>query len=142
MADVVSKIKGKAKKAVGSAKKYAGVAKLKLSIKMEEASLEESFENLGRAYYVHMKSGEDNSVKLVELIMEIDASVGKIREMKAKIADIEGKDVCEHCDSAKDHGSPCEKCGEKIVAERAEEKTDNNDEEIGDDTKDLTGDEE
>lgn len=100
-------------------KELAEITKLKLNIKMEEASLEHCFEALGRAVYVNSITGK-NDEKVEKLIAKAGAIRNKIKEYKSKLAFVENKEICPHCEAVIDRGFPCTHCYEKIVATKKE----------------------
>ena len=118
MAEIISKIKKYAKSASDSAKKYAEIAKIKLNIKMEESNLEECLCELGKAYYLFERHSLENQDEIESLLVKADLIGEKIKGYNRSLADLEEKEVCEHCSTVKDCDSPCEACGEKIVAEK------------------------
>lgn len=96
-------------------KRLAEIAKLKLDIKMEESNLAQCFEMLGRASYAKA-CGSDNQNKIDELIAQANRINGLIKEYKSRLAFLQDKEICEHCESVIDRDTPCQYCKEKIVA--------------------------
>ena len=124
MAEIISKIKIQARRAKKSAKKYADITKLKINIKVEEATLEEHLLELGRAYYQRVKFGCENDEEIASIIEATDKTSVKISEYKELLAKKENKEVCQHCKEVKKSDEPCKKCGEKIVVEKPTDETD------------------
>ena len=118
MAEIISKLKIQARRAKKSAKKYADITKLKINIKVEEATLEEHLCELGRAYYQKIKFGKENDEEIATIIEAADNSSEKIAEYKKLLAKKENKEICQHCNQVKKTDEPCKKCGEKIVVEK------------------------
>ena len=124
MAKVLSDIKKSVKSVASTTKRktkaLAEVTKLKLDIKMEEANLDHCFEQLGRAVYAGSKSS-NNDKKIKELLEKADNISKTIKDYKSRLAFVQGKRVCPHCESVVDTEGPCKACREKIVAnERCE----------------------
>ena len=105
-------------------KEIAEIAKLKIDIKMEESSLDHCFESLGRAVYAHSVTGK-NEEKVQKLIAKAGAICKKIKEYKSRLAFIEDKEVCPHCEAVIERGFPCSYCQEKIVITKKEKNTEN-----------------
>ena len=118
MAKIFSDIKGGVKSAITTTKKktksMAEVAKLKLDIKMEESSLDHCFEQLGRAVYANSKTG-NNSERVDELLKKAEKISADLKEYRQRLAFIQGKRVCPHCEIVITADGPCEFCSEKIV---------------------------
>lgn len=129
MAKVLSDIKRSVKSVASATKKktkeVAETTKLKLDIKMEESNLDHCFEQLGRAVYANSKTS-NNGKRVEELLLKAEKISEIIKEYKSRLAFIQGKKVCNHCESVIDFDGPCEFCNEKIVANEKvkEEKSD------------------
>ena len=121
MAKIFSDIKRGATAVALNAKKkskrLAEITKLKIDIKMEESNLEQCFEMLGRAAYANA-CGKDNQSKIDELVAQADRINSLIKEYKNKLAFLQDKEICEHCESVIDRDTPCQYCDEKIVASK------------------------
>ncbi|MBQ8145758.1 MAG: hypothetical protein IJ039_03165 [Clostridia bacterium] len=119
MAKIISNVKKGAttvaRNVKRKSKRFAEIAKLKLDIKMEESNLEQCFEMLGRASYAKA-CGSDNQNKIDELVAQANRINGLIKEYKSRLAFLQDKEICEHCESVIDRDTPCQYCKEKIVA--------------------------
>ena len=116
MAKVIIKLKKGVKTVAQTAKRktkrLTEAAKLRLDIKMEESNLEHCFEMLGRAVYMK------NEAKVDTLLLQAEKISNVIKEYKTRLADIQEKEICPHCESVITRGFPCEYCSEKIVANK------------------------
>ena len=121
MAKIISNIKNGATTVARNVKKkskrLAEITKLKLDIKMEESNLEQCFEMLGRASYANA-CGKDNQKKIDELVSQANRINSLIKEYKSRLAFLQDKEICEHCESVIDRDTPCQYCKEKIVASK------------------------
>ena len=121
MAKVLSNIKrgatAVARNAKRKSKRLAEITKLKLDIKMEESNLEHCFEMLGRASYARA-CGADNQKKIDDLVAQANRINSLIKEYKSRLAFLQDKEICEHCESVIDRDTPCQYCKEKIVASK------------------------
>lgn len=128
MAKIVSDIKkgvvAVTQTAKKKTKKIAEATKLKLDIKMEESNLEHCYEMLGRAVYASSKDS-GNEARVQELIAQADRINTTIRDYKSRLAFLQDKEICAHCESVIDRGSPCEYCSEKIVVSKKESEQEN-----------------
>lgn len=104
-----------ARNAKKKSKRLAEITKLKLDIKMEESNLEQCFEMLGRAAYANA-CGKDNQKKIDELVAQANRINTLIKDYKSRLAFLQDKEICEHCESVIDRDTPCQYCNEKIVA--------------------------
>lgn len=104
-------------------KELAEIAKLKIDIKLEEANLDSCFENLGRAVYAHSVTGK-NEERVEKLLAKAGAIRKKIKDYKARLALVQSKEICPHCDAVIERGMPCTHCHEKIVITKKEKTQD------------------
>ena len=100
-------------------KELAEVTKLKIDIKLEEANLDHCFEALGRAVYAHSVTGK-NEEKVEKLLAKAGEIRKKIKDYKSRLAFVQSKEVCPHCDAVIERGTPCTHCHEKIVITKKE----------------------
>ena len=100
-------------------KELAEITKLKIDIKMEEASLDNCFEALGRAVYAHSVTGK-NEERVQKLIARAGTICKKIKNYKSRLAFVQNKEICPHCGAVIDRGFPCSYCQEKIVITKKE----------------------
>lgn len=129
MAKIVSDIKKSVVAVTQTAKKktkkIAESTKLKLDIKMEESNLEHCFEMLGRAVYANSKN-PNNEARIEALMAQADRISTIIKEYKTRLAYLQDKEICVHCESVIERGSPCAYCSEKIVVNKKEPEAEEN----------------
>lgn len=123
MAKIVSDIKSGVQSVTATAKRktkrFAEATKLALDIKMEESNLEHCFEMLGRAVYANTKNS-NNEERIKSLIEQADKISATIKDYKERLAFLQDKEICAHCESVIERGFPCRYCNEKIVANKKE----------------------
>ena len=127
MEKFIDKIKTSVKSVARSAKKktkqLTQTTELKIDIKLEESTLEEYFEKLGRVVFLKYKAEQNENAsvekydeKIATLVNRANEISEKIMEYKNQLAEIKGKEVCPRCQAVIDADAPCEYCNEKIVA--------------------------
>lgn len=115
---ISKKVVAVADNAKARAKELYDITKLKIELRKKEVELDEYLEKLGRAYFVQIKKGIDNSEKIEALVLQAENTSSEILDLKKSIADAQNKKICEHCTSIIDVDAPyCSNCGQKVVAE-------------------------
>ncbi len=111
--DITDKASSAAKTAANKAGDVAESAKLSITLKSEQSKLNGMFSTLGQAYY-ESKNGADNAELLAAQIMEIDEQKRVIAELKALIAENNGKMFCPSCGKELNiEDAFCSACGAK-----------------------------
>lgn len=115
--DIFIKAKSAANNLGTKAGKTVDVCKLNVELAEVKAQLKSKFENIGKAVYSSMKSGENivESKSLESEITEIDKLYCRVETLKKEIAVLKDKTICKAC------GSPnssedlyCGKCGHTL----------------------------
>jgi ribosomal protein L32 len=122
MAEFLNRIKIKvekvATKTTKKANKVIDKTKLNLNLKMEESNLSECFEELGKAFFLQVKSNAANDDKIAELIEKADKIESKIDALKEEIAKGTERKKCPNCGKALKSEKYCPNCGAKVEADK------------------------
>jgi len=93
-----------------------GIAKLNMSIKMEEGKLSKCYEEIGCLFYTAERSGEDHTSDIAAHIMQADKIKANIAKLKAELARVKKIIVCDICGTElSDTCVFCSTCGNKLV---------------------------
>ena len=98
------------------------VAKLKMSIRSEENSLEKCFAEIGSLYYSYQREGEDHTAEIAALLLEADQIEAKIDVLRESLAKVQNSSICPGCQAqVTTDFAFCPLCGEKLKNDDAEE---------------------
>jgi hypothetical protein len=98
------------------------IAKIKITLKSEEAKLSECFEEIGRLYYAHLHDGVDNAEEIGSIVSEADGIVAKVADVSAELAKLQKSVVCPACgEKISDEAAFCQFCGAKLEHEEEKE---------------------
>lgn len=106
---IVSATQGVSEKAKG----MTDIAKLQYEMKTKEEFLNKKYQEIGKMFYQTNKEAFPD--EYTELFDEVEATVGKIGELKDKIATLKGGKTCPKCGAMVGNVAAfCSECGAKM----------------------------
>lgn len=115
--EIFVKAKGAANNLGAKAGKTVDVYKLSIELSEVKTQMKAKFENIGKAVYNSMKSGDSivESRALEGEIKEIDELYCKIEALEKEIAILKDKTICKACGAVNpSDGLYCNKCGHTL----------------------------
>ncbi len=119
--DEISKtIADKSREAAQKAKVMTEVLQIKAQIKSEKTKVKELYEAIGNVYFKSHRGNEEDEYKL--FFPDIEKALLRIKELEAKLRELEGSQVCASCGAPLRKGDAfCSKCGAAAPKEEEEE---------------------
>lgn len=112
--DLTKSVTKVAAQTVKKTEQLTEVAKLKVTLHMEEAKLSKCFEDIGRAYYAIKKTGEDKVSDIASLFIQADEINMTITAIKTELAAINNSVICPRCKTeVPENAAFCAVCGLK-----------------------------
>lgn len=100
------------------ATELSGIAKLKLNIKSEEATLERCYCDIGRLFYTAEREGVDHTTEISTLIMQVDKIIANITACREELSKHKKTVTCKACSAeVPKEFAFCPSCGAKIEKE-------------------------
>ena len=113
--DIARSAKDAAAYTAKKAGELTNVARLKMSIRSEENSLDKCFAEIGNLYYSYQREGEDHTAEIAALLMEADQIVAKIDVLRSSLAKVQNSSICPGCQAqVTTDFAFCPLCGEKL----------------------------
>lgn len=129
--DITKSAKDAAAYTVKKTEELTSIAKIKMSIRSEENSLDKCFSEIGSLYYAYQRQGEDHTSEIAALLMEADQAQEKIKCLRDSLAKLQKSVICPGCSAqVTTEYEFCPLCGAKLKKnEEEQEKTDSTEEE-------------